>query len=191
MKPSAVGAAALLLVSLTACGQATTTNGSITAFVPTPTATASPTPSATSSPRPSPKATHHHDKAHHHREHLHQPIALPRCPNTPSPHFDTPQAAMTYLAAAWNRHDLAALCHVTNPNSRRLLDDMHNEALNLRLDHCAKHPWNEDSYYYSCVFDHDYPKSMHMRHGKVGHAYFDAGPADTPGWYMTNYEGCG
>jgi hypothetical protein len=30
---------------------------------------------------------------------------------------------------------------------------------------------------------------MH-KHG-IGHAYFDVGPADTPGWYMTVYEGCG
>jgi hypothetical protein len=31
-------------------------------------------------------------------------------------HFDTPEAAMRYLAAAYNRDDLAALKKVTNPD---------------------------------------------------------------------------
>jgi hypothetical protein len=67
-----------------------------------------------------------------------QPIALPDCPGEVSPHFDTPEAAMVYLAYAWNRDDLADLCQVTNPNARLLLLDMHREAVNLRLDHCDK-----------------------------------------------------
>jgi hypothetical protein len=114
-----------------------------------------------------------------------QPIALPDCPGEASPHFDTPEAAMTYLASAWNRDDLADLCQVTNPNARLLLLDMHQEAVNLRLNHCQKNGIGA----YGCLFDHDYPKRMRKK--GIGHAWLDVAPADTPGWYMTVYEGCG
>jgi len=115
-----------------------------------------------------------------------QPIALPDCPGEVSPHFDTPEAAMTYLASAWNRDDLADLCQVTNPNARLLLLDMHREAVNLRLSHCDK---EGELGGYGCVFDHDYPKKMHKK--GVGHTWVAVAPADIPGWYMTVYEGCG
>lgn len=92
---------------------------------------------------------------------------------------------MRYLAAAWNRNDRDALCHVTNPNARGLLRDMRKEAVHLRLDHCAPQPTSS----YVCYLDHDYPASMHKR--GVGHAVFDAAPADRPGWYMTVFESCG
>jgi hypothetical protein len=114
-----------------------------------------------------------------------QPIALPDCPGEVSPHFDTPEAAMVYLAYAWNRDDLADLCQVTNPNARLLLLDMHREAVNLRLDHCDKNAMGA----YTCLFDHDYPKRMHKK--GVGHTFLDVAAADIPGWYMTVYEGCG
>jgi hypothetical protein len=42
--------------------------------------------------------------------------ATPTAPAAPRQlHFATPQAAMRYLAAAYNRNDLAALKHVTTP----------------------------------------------------------------------------
>jgi hypothetical protein len=114
-----------------------------------------------------------------------QPIALPDCPGEPSPHFATPEAAMTYLASAWNRDDLGQLCQVTNPNARLLLLGMHQEAVNLRLAHCDKVGIGQ----YTCLFDHDYPKKMHKK--GVGHTTLDVAAADNPGWYMTVYEGCG
>ena len=40
------------------------------------------------------------------------------------PYFATPQAAMRYLAAAWNRHDKVALWHVTTPDGRNALEAM-------------------------------------------------------------------
>jgi hypothetical protein len=92
---------------------------------------------------------------------------------------------MRYLAAAWNRNDLDALCHVTNPNARHLLRDMHEEAVHLRLDHCDRQSLGS----YVCYLDHDYPAKM-RKHG-VGHAVFDAAAADRPGWYMTVFESCG
>jgi hypothetical protein len=125
--------------------------------------------------------------ARHHpaRKHVRPPIAPPSCPEGPTVHFDTPEAAMTYLAAAWNRDDLTALCQVTNPNARFELDQMHHEAVNLRLAKCARLGVGQ----YSCTFRHDYPARMHKT--GTGRAWFDVGAADDPGWYMTGFEGCG
>jgi len=92
---------------------------------------------------------------------------------------------MRYLAAAWNRHDKVALWHVTTPEGRSALEAMHSEATNLRLRTCTKNPIGD----YTCVFDHDYPPSMHKR--GQGTATFIAGPARAHGWYMTYFEGCG
>jgi hypothetical protein len=101
-------------------------------------------------------------------------------------YFATPEAAMRYLAAAWNRHDKVALRHVTTPDGRNALEAMRSEAVNLRLRACTKNPGAGD---FTCVFDHDYPPSMHKRgHGT---ATFIAGPARAHGWYMTYFEGCG
>lgn len=113
------------------------------------------------------------------------PIEPPSCPGHASVHFNTPQAAMRYLAKAWNNRDYAALCQVTNPDARYLLVNMHREAVNLRLQSCGKLQVGA----YSCTFIHDYPASMHKQgHGKT---WLDVAPARNPGWYMTVFEGCG
>src|SRR6266853_900547 len=54
------------------------------------------------------------------------------------PHFRTPQAAMKYLALAYNRHDRVALHEVTTPKSYRELTLLRSEAVDLRLRSCAK-----------------------------------------------------
>jgi hypothetical protein len=104
------------------------------------------------------------------------------------PHFDTPEAAMRYLARAWNADDQVSLRHVTNPSARDELDAMHDVAVNLTLKGCEERSWLGD---YICTFSHDFPAdaSGHRRSGK-GEAVFIAGPADTPGWYMTVFESC-
>jgi len=108
----------------------------------------------------------------------------------PHPHFDSPEAAMRYLAAAWNANDLVALRHVTDPGARQQLDDMHTEAIDLRLDRCEARQGLGD---YTCYFDHEYPSSypVENRRADGGQAVFLVGPADTPGWYMTVFESCG
>lgn len=103
------------------------------------------------------------------------------------PHFATREAAMTYLASAWNRRDLVSLKHVTNPAARDQLDQMHAEATNLRLDHCDRRPQGD----YVCHFRHDYPAGYVVPAGAPGEAVFVVGPAETPGWYMTVFESCG
>jgi hypothetical protein len=107
------------------------------------------------------------------------------------PHFGSPEDAMRYLADAWNRNDLTDLKHVTDPSARDALNDMHQVAVNLRLDHCEL---NQDRGDYTCYFDHDYPPhastTMAMDDPVTGHAVFTVGPAATPGWYMTVLESC-
>lgn len=108
------------------------------------------------------------------------------------PHFDTPDAAMRYLAAAWNANDLVKLKHVTDPSARDQLNAMHGVAINLRLDHCD---FNDGRGDYTCHFDHDFPPhastTMAIDHANApGEAVFVVGPADTPGWYMTVFESC-
>jgi hypothetical protein len=106
----------------------------------------------------------------------------------PVPSFSTPEAAMVYLASAWNRGDLAELKHVTDPVARDLLWNMHREATNLRLKDCTYDKQMRD---YSCLFTHDYPVGYQGAKGKVGNAVFRVGPVRRSGWYMTVYESCG
>ena len=111
-------------------------------------------------------------------------VAAPALP----PHFDTPQAAMTYLAAAWNSHAIADLDHVTNPAARAQLVAMRSEAVNLRLERCTGRPQGD----YVCYFAHDYPAStVTTLPGGQGQMVVLVGPARTPGWYMTVFVGCG
>jgi hypothetical protein len=131
---------------------------------PTSTVAAS-VPTAVSSPSPSP---------------------APR-PKPASPHFATPEAAMRYLASAWNRNNIVELKHVTDPNARAELEAMHSEAADLRLNHCTKNKVRGD---YECFFDHGFPKGYKSK-GPVGSAEFTVGQARRPGWYMTVFVACG
>jgi hypothetical protein len=93
---------------------------------------------------------------------------------------------MRYLANAWNAGDEDALRHVTDPSARDRLNDMHREAMNLRLTRCDKQPEGD----YLCTFAHDYPIG-YQGEGTQGTALFRAGPVRRGGWYMTAYEHCG
>src|SRR5260370_15893031 len=120
------------------------------------------------------------------------PAAAPAPPTSQSalasgyagPHFDTPQAAMTYLAAAYNSDDITALHHVTEPRAFRLLMAMRSGAVNLRLTHCTPNPRGD----YTCYFRHDFPASEHQ--SGHGQAVFIAAPALNPGWYMYQFQSC-
>jgi hypothetical protein len=101
------------------------------------------------------------------------------------PHFGTPQAAMRYLAAAYNRHDVADLHYVTNPSSFKALMAMRSEAVDLQLRSCTRTGHGD----YNCVFRHRYPKRMHD--SGFGESDFIAAPAINPGWYMYLFEDCG
>ena len=100
-------------------------------------------------------------------------------------HFKTPEAAMRYLASAYNRGDVAALKKVTTPSARRELLEMRAIATDLTLRNCTRSSDGTAS----CEFDHGYPKvSGTHAHGE---ALFRVAPARKYGWYMTVMEGCG
>ena len=105
-------------------------------------------------------------------------------PGYTGPHFETPQAAMIYLADAYNAGDLTALHHVTEPRAFSRLMSMRSDALNLRLKYCTPNPRGD----FTCYFRHDFPASEH----KTGHgqAVFIAAPALNPGWYMYQFQSC-
>lgn len=107
------------------------------------------------------------------------------CPVSPAVHFDTPDQAMTYLADAWNRHDLAEMCAVTTPAARYNLLAMRYEAQNLRFDHCDA----DGTGAYLCRFVHDYPARLH-RHGH-GEMQLVVAPATRQGWYTSGGVACG
>lgn len=107
------------------------------------------------------------------------PVTSPRL------YFATPQAAMRYLTAAYNRNDLVALGHVTTPIARVNLVAMRRTAVNLQLVGCAANAGRGD---FLCSFTHDYPAALHLAGN--GHAHFTAAPADKFGWYMTILNDC-
>jgi hypothetical protein len=110
----------------------------------------------------------------------------PKAPAAPrTPHFATPQASMRYLAAAYNRNDLASLMHVTTPVARNNLLLMRANASNLQLVSCTANAARGD---YTCAFTHDFPVAAH-RSGH-GQAHFTVAPATRPGWYMTVLDDC-
>lgn len=101
----------------------------------------------------------------------------------PGAMFQTVEAAMRYLASAYNRRDLAAMKRVTTPEARQQLEDMRAIAPELRLKSCT---WGGDGYY-GCTFAHTYPKGQQG----LGEAWVSVAPAAKPGWYMTVVEDCG
>jgi hypothetical protein len=108
------------------------------------------------------------------------------------PHFETPEDAMRYLAAAWNANDIVSLKHVTDPSARDQLNAMHGVAVNLQLKRCEPRAGAGD---FTCTFSHDFPPrpstTVPEDTSKPGEAVFLVGPADAPGWYMTVFESCG
>ena len=112
--------------------------------------------------------------------------SVPTAPAAPRPlHFATPEAAMRYLAAAYNRNDLTALKHVTTPEARNNLLFMRPNADNLQLVGCTLNTGRGD---YLCGFTHGFPAATHQ--AGTGHAHFTAAPADKVGWYMTVLNDC-
>jgi hypothetical protein len=180
---SLLGAAAGLAVALAAAGcgggrssPAPAAPTSVVAPAPLPSATTPPTPAPpsassvpSSAPAPAPSSAESGSTA-----------PAPK----PGVHFATPEAAMRYLTAAYNRNDLPALKRVTSPPARAALLELRQEATNLQLTGCSPQPRGD----YVCSFRHDFPEHRH----RVGHgqATFLAAPADKPGWYMTVLLDC-
>jgi len=111
--------------------------------------------------------------------------ALP-VPGYQGPHFDSPESAMTYLAAAYNSGDAAALHALTTPSSYLQLTQMWSGPVNLQLQYCTPDASRGDYY---CYFSHDFPASLH----KAGQAVATmlVAPALNPGWYLYTIVECG
>jgi hypothetical protein len=100
------------------------------------------------------------------------------------PHFATPQAAMAYLATAYNSDDVAALHAVTNAQSFTSLQSMRTTDVNLKLTSCRATGHGDDE----CTFRYTYVgEGQHA----ARNAMVTAAPALNPGWYMYRFiEGC-
>jgi hypothetical protein len=115
------------------------------------------------------------------------------CSSAGAPHFDTPQAAMTYLASAWNAGNVQGIDYVTNPAGRAQMDSMAAEMVNLRFDYCTANPAGDDT----CIFTHDVmPSTSPTTYPNPGgyppgEAVFTVAPATGPGWYLTLVVHCG
>lgn len=115
------------------------------------------------------------------------------CSSQGAPHFDTPQAAMTYLASAWNAGNTRQIDYVTDPAGRDQLNSMASLLVNLRFKSCTANPAGD----YTCYLMHDivpstspttYPNPMNY---PPGEAVFTVAPASGPGWYLTQVVHCG
>jgi hypothetical protein len=115
------------------------------------------------------------------------------CSAAGAPHFDTPRAAMTYLAKAWNTDNVQKLDYVTSPAGRAEMDSMATLMVNLRFNHCTKNPPGD----YTCYFQHNIATSTspttYPNPGGYppGEAVFTVAPAEAPGWYLTEVIHCG
>ncbi len=100
------------------------------------------------------------------------------------PHFATPQAAMAYLATAYNSDDVAALHAVTTAQSFTSLQSMRTTDVNLKLTSCRPTGHGDDE----CTFRYTYVgEGQHA----ARNAMVTAAPALNPGWYMYRFiEGC-
>jgi hypothetical protein len=115
------------------------------------------------------------------------------CSSSGAPHFETPDAAMTYLASAWNSNNVRELDYVTNPAGRAQMNSMAALMVNLQFKSCTENPAGD----YTCYFNHDiapstspttYPNPAGF---PPGEAVFTVAPAIGPGWYLTNVIHCG
>jgi hypothetical protein len=125
------------------------------------------------------------------------------------PHFDTPDAAMRYLVAAYNAHDLTAEKHVTTPDARTQLESERQWVNTFSFDNCQVDGTQGD---YVCVFDMasmvPTPSASAAADTatdgtatdstgstgaatEMGEITVIVAPALRPGWYMYASEGCG
>jgi hypothetical protein len=115
------------------------------------------------------------------------------CSATGAPHFGSPDAAMDYLATAWNSDNVQEIDYVTDPAGRAQLDSMATLMVNLQFTSCTENPAGD----YTCYFTHDITPSTspttYPNPGGYppGEAVFTVAPADGPGWYLTEVVHCG
>jgi hypothetical protein len=91
---------------------------------------------------------------------------------------------MTYMAAAYNDDDTAALHAVTDPQAFTSLQAMRSTDVEFELTSCRPTPRGD----YMCTFRYDYVGGHDPRSRT---AMLIAAPALNPGWYMYRFiDGC-
>ena len=101
------------------------------------------------------------------------------------PHFTTPQAAMTYLAAAYNSDDATAMHAVTDAQAFTSLQAMRLSEVDLQLVSCTPRHQGD----YVCTVRYSGLGSSSNSEHRV--AMLIAAPALNPGWYMYRFiSGC-
>jgi hypothetical protein len=101
------------------------------------------------------------------------------------PHFTTPQAAMTYLAAAYNSDDATAMHAVTDAQAFTSLQAMRLSQVKLQLVSCTPRPQGD----YVCTVQYSGLGSSGNSEHRT--AMLIAAPALNPGWYMYRFvSGC-
>jgi hypothetical protein len=115
------------------------------------------------------------------------------CSSAGTPHFSSPNAAMAYLANAWNTGNVQEIDYVTDPAGRDQMNSMAAQMVNLKFKSCTENPAGD----YTCYFMHDIAPNVtgttYPNPGGYppGEAVFTVAPAATPGWYLTEVEHCG
>ena len=193
MKRSATLTIVGLSLSLAACGTQTSSSGSGSLLPATPETEAAAAAAVASvaqesklvEPGPVVRPVDLEPVAH--KPVAHKPVAVQPKPK-PKPMFATPEAAMRFLAMAYNTKDEASLKKVTTPEAREALEDMRPIAPRLTFEECIR----TDGIYY-CNFTHTYPEGSRHDHGddhEHGTAGVQLAAADKPGWYMRFLISC-
>jgi len=112
------------------------------------------------------------------------------------PHFATPEAAMRYLAAAYNSGDETAIRHVTTPDSRTQFEAERQWVQTFRFRECTAN--GAPAWDYNCVLDitANVPGVSPNIDATTGLVVMDevallVAPAARTGYYVEANEGCG
>jgi len=117
-----------------------------------------------------------------------------------APHFDTPEAAMRYLVAAYNANNETNIRHVTTPDSRDQFETERQWVKAFRFRDCT--PNAAPSWDYTCVLDivttmpGVHVQGVQAATDPSGNQIMDevtvlVAPAARPGYYLEANEGCG
>jgi hypothetical protein len=112
------------------------------------------------------------------------------------PHFATPDAAMRYLAAAYNSGNETAIRHVTTPDSRTQFEAERQWVKTFRFSDCTAN--GAPTWDYNCVLDiiANVPGVSPNIDANTGLVVMDevallVAPAARTGYYVEANEGCG
>lgn len=125
------------------------------------------------------------------------PVATTMATKTvPVPHFTTPDAAMRYLAAAYNSGNEAAIRHVTTPDSRGQFESERQWVKTFRFRDCTAN--GAPAWDYTCVLDivANAPGVSPNIDATTGAVVMDevallVAPAARTGYYLEANQGCG